>query len=314
MNRVTRPLSVALSFCLIVVASWSVGAADTGLQSRAEPSADPAMAAHDAEIRDWRKARHARLTSEQGWLTLVGLEWLSEGENRIGSGADNDIRIPGGPAQWGTIVLTGGELMFEPGAAAGLTIDGEPAGRIRLIPDHEGEPTVVRHENLSFYAIMRGSLALRIKDTRAPTLLAFEGVENYPIDPAWRFEARFIPAEVGQTIEIANVLGQTEAMEVIGSAEFERDGRKHRLLGVREKGVDSLWFLFADRTNGRETYGAGRFLYSNGMPENGRVVVDFNKSYNPPCAFNDFSTCPLPPQRNRLDLTVKAGEKAYRHD
>ena len=314
MNRVTRWLSAAFSFCLLVGASGSVASADAGSPSRLEPSAEQSPGAHEAEIREWRRARHGRLTSDQGWLTLVGLEWLREGENRVGSGAASDIRIPGGPERWGTIVLTGNELLFEPEPAAGLTIDGEPADRTRLIPDNEGEPTVVRHENLSFYVILRGSPALRIKDTRAATLLAFEGVENYPIDPGWRYEARFIPAEPGQVIEIANVVGQTEAMDVIGTAEFERDGRMHRLLGVREKGVDAMWFLFTDRTNGRETYGAGRFLYSDGMPENGRVVVDFNKSYNPPCVFNEFSTCPLPPQQNRLDLAVTAGEKSYHHD
>jgi uncharacterized protein (DUF1684 family) len=312
--RVVIAWFCGVAACLVLVMSLPVADADTASRPAAGVSPDPGPEAHETEILEWRTARHGRLTSEHGWLTLVGLEWLREGENRIGSGEANDIRIPGGPAWWGTIVLKGNDLMFEPAAEAELTIDGKPASRTRMIPDNQGEPTVVRHENLSFYVIMRGSLALRIKDTRAPTLLAFEGVENYPIDPGWRYEARFIPADSGQTIEIANVLGQMEAMEVIGRAEFERDGRTYSLLGVREKSVDALWFLFADRTNGRETYGAGRFLYSNGMPENGRVVVDFNKSYNPPCAFNDYSTCPLPPQQNRLDLAIRAGEKGYHHD
>jgi uncharacterized protein (DUF1684 family) len=173
---------------------------------------------------------------------------------------------------------------------------------------------VVRSDNISFHVVLRGSYALRIKDRLAPTLLAFEGVESYPIDAAWRKETRFIPAQPGRTIEIANVLGQSEDMRVAGTVEFEHEGRSFSLLALQEEGADSVWFLFADRSNGRETYGAGRFLYSDGMPENGRLVVDFNKSYNPPCAFSDFSTCPLPPQQNRLDLVVTAGEKDYRHD
>ena len=115
-------------------------------------------------------------------------------------------------------------------------------------------------------------------------------------------------------MEIANVLGQSEDMRVAGTVEFEHDGRAFSLLALQEEGADSLWFLFADRSNGRETYGAGRFLYSDGMPEEDRLVVDFNKSYNPPCAFSAYSTCPLPPQQNRLDLVVTAGEKDYRHD
>ena len=115
-------------------------------------------------------------------------------------------------------------------------------------------------------------------------------------------------------MEIGNVLGQLIPMPVFGTIEFERDGRTHQLIGLGEAGSESLWFLFADRTTGRSTYGAGRFLYSDGMPEGGRVVVDFNKAYNPPCAFNDYSTCPLPPQGNRLDIAVTAGEKDYHHD
>jgi len=285
----------------------------SGLEDVAADPPEAALSSHEAEIIEWRRLRHGRLTNPEGWLTLVGLEWLGEGDNRVGSADTSDIRIPGGPADWGTITLAHNELIFEPAAQSDVTIDGAPARRVRLVPDNEGEPTVIRHGDLSFYVIMRGSYALRVKDRRAPTLLAFDGVENYPTDPGWRFEARFIPAEPGQTIEITNVLGQTESMAVGGTVEFERDGRTYRLLGVLEKGVSSLWFLFADRTNGRETYGAGRFLYSNGVPENDRVVVDFNKAYNPPCAFNDYSTCPLPPLQNRLDLAVTAGEKGYHH-
>jgi len=275
---------------------------------------DEAVKAHEAEIQSWRAARHDRLSSDQGWLTLVGLEWLREGENRLGSSESSDIRIPGGPGDWGTLFLNGNELIFEPADESELTIDDFPAERTRLVADDAGTPTVVRHGNLSFYVAARGSYALRIKDTQAPTLLAFEGVENYPIDVKWRFDARFIPAEPGQTMEIANVLGQSVSMIVPGTVEFEYDGQTYSLLGLQEKGVDALWLLFADRTNGRETYGAGRFLYSDGMPADGRVVVDFNKSYNPPCAFTEYSTCPLPPQQNRLDLAITAGEKRYRHD
>jgi hypothetical protein len=303
--------AVLLAFGLLILCLDLAFALAPGDVAADSPEAVPSS--HQAEIIEWRRLRHGRLTSPDGWLTLVGLEWLREGDNRVGSADASDIRIPGGPASWGTVTLANNELIFVPAAQSDLTIDGAPARRVRLVPDDEGEPTVVSHGDLSFYVILRGSYAVRVKDRRAPTLLAFDGVENYPIDSGWRFEARFLPAEPGQTIEIANVLGQTESMAVGGTVEFERDGQTYRLLGVLEKGVSSLWFLFADRTNGRETYGAGRFLYSNGMPENGRVVVDFNKAYNPPCAFNDYSTCPLPPQQNRLDLAVMAGEKGYHH-
>jgi uncharacterized protein (DUF1684 family) len=265
-------------------------------------------------IHDWRQRRHARLSSEDGWLTLVGLEWLEEGENRIGSSDASDIRVPGGPGHWGTVIVDGDALSFVPANSGDVTIDGAPAEAMALVADSQGEPTVVRSGSLSFHVIFRESYALRVKDRRAPTLVAFEGVENYSTDPSWRIEARFIPAPAGQTVDIGNVLGQLIPMSVFGTVEFEREGRSHKLVGLGEEGSESLWFLFADRTTGRETYGAGRFLYSDGMPENGRVVVDFNKSYNPPCAFNDYSTCPLPPHENRLDLAVTAGEKDYHHD
>ena len=297
---------------LLVLGGWSAFclAGDPG----PEVSTGAENQSHEAQILDWREKRHGRLASEDGWLSLVGLEWLREGENRVGSGSASDVRIPGGPGVWGTIVVDGDKLTFLPAATDRVTIDGKSATESELVADNAGDPTVVRSGNLSFYVIFRGSYALRVKDTQAPTLLAFAGVENYPIDASWRFEARVVPADEGQTIEIANVLGQVELMPVGGTVEFERDGKTYRLLGLNEKGTDSLWFLFADRTTGRETYGAGRFLYSDGKPENGRVVVDFNKAYNPPCAFNDYSTCPLPPQQNRLDLAVTAGEKNYRHD
>ena len=267
--------------------------------------------AYLAQIEEWRQRRHERLSSDNGWLTLVGLDWLREGDNRVGSGEGADVRLPGGPADWGLITVNGDELYFQPVADAPLTIDGKAAAPTRLLADNQGDPTVVASGDLSFYPIFRGSYALRVKDRRAPTLLGFEGIDNYPIDPGWCFEARFVPAAAGTTIEIGDVLGQVNPMTVVGTVEFEREGRSYSLLGLAEEGVDSMWFLFADRTNGRETYGAGRFLYSDGMPEDGRVVVDFNKAYNPPCAFTEYSTCPLPPQQNRMDLAVTAGEKDF---
>jgi uncharacterized protein (DUF1684 family) len=303
-----------LMLCLGLLAGLLAEAWAAPMEAATNSSPATAVSAYKAEISEWRQQRHARLASESGWLTPVGLEWLQNGENRIGSGEGVDVRIPGGPADWGTITVSGEELTYVPAVAAELTIDGTPASQTRLVPDVEGPPTVIRSGNLSMYVILRGSYALRIKDTRAPTLIGFRGVDNYPIDASWRFAARFIPAEPGQTIAIANVLGQLEDMPVGGFVEFDRADGTYRLLGLAEEGASSLWFLFADRTSGRETYGAGRFLYSDGMPENGRVVVDFNKAYNPPCAFNDYSTCPLPPQQNRLDLAVTAGEKDYHHD
>ncbi len=265
------------------------------------------------QVREWRQARHDRLASPDGWMTLVGLEWLQEGVNTVGAAAGSDARLPGGPDRWGTITVEGDTILFRPEPGNGITVDDRVVENVRLVADDQGRPSVVRAGDLNFHVIHRESYALRVKDRQAPALLAFEGVPAYEIQPDWRIEGRFERAGEGASIEIANVLGQTSPSPVFGTFEFERDGEVYRLLALGSETSSSLWFLFADKTSGRETYGAGRFLYSEGMPENGRLVVDFNKAYNPPCAFNDYSTCPLPPQQNRLRLAVRAGEKKY-HD
>ncbi len=296
--------------CLLVVA---LGLASCGSESAPEvPGHGGGPAAeHAADVAEWRKGRDGRLRSEDGWLTLVGLDWLAEGANPVGSGSDNRIRLPGGPESWGVVYLEPGGLRFEAAPGAAVTVDGWPAASVRLVPDDAGEPTVVRSGSLSFHVIHRESYALRVQDRQAPTLVAFEGVENYPTRLEWRIDADFVPAPPGTEIEVGDVLGQITPYKVPGHVEFERDGKRHRLTAIELPDTDSLWLIFADRTSGRETYPAGRFLYSEGMPADGRLAVDFNKAYNPPCAFSDYATCPLPPQENRLDLAVTAGEKTF---
>jgi uncharacterized protein (DUF1684 family) len=266
-----------------------------------------------AGIADWRERRHQRLASDDGWMTLVALEWLKEGDNRVGSAADADARIPGGPADWGTIRLEGDRIVFHAAPGAEVTVDGEAVEQAELVADNQGRPNVVRSGDLSFYVIYRQSYGLRVKDRKAPTRLAYTGMPVYDVDPSWRIDGRLERAAPGTTVEVADVLGHTNPSPVYGSFVFEREGQTYRLIGIGTDESSSIEFLFADRTSGRETYGAGRFVYSDGMPEDGRLVVDFNKAYNPPCAFTDYSTCPLPLQENRLDLWVRAGEKKY-HD
>jgi len=269
---------------------------------------------HQQAIEAWRASRHERLMQPDGWLTLVGLEWLEEGENRIGTAMDNDIQLSGGPAYWGSVVLQNDKLHFNNHETDKVKINDEPLPYAELVADTEGVPTIVSSGTLSINVIFRESYALRIKDSQAKALHNFKGVDNFPINESWRIDGRFIRAEQGTVLEITNVLGQVSESPVFGTFEFDRDGRTHSLLGLGDDESESLWFIFADRTTGRGTYGAGRYLYSDGMPANGRLTVDFNKAYNPPCAFNSYSTCPVPPQRNRMNLLVEAGEKDFHPD
>lgn len=298
-----RPGSVLLSLLLLPV--FAIPDASTAEEA--------ANSSYEAHILDWRQRRHDRLADDDGWMTLVALEWLEQGRNRVGSDPSSDAVMPGGPARWGTVYVEGDDIRFKAAKDSGVTINGKQVKEAELVADDQGDPTIVRSGDLSFHVIHRGSYALRVKDRKAPTLLAFKGMPMYDIDPEWRIEGTLTRAPEGESIPISDVLGQTNDSPVYGTFEFEKDGEVYSLIALGTEESDSLWFLFADKTSGRETYGAGRFLYSDGMPENGRLVVDFNKAYNPPCAYNDFSTCPLPPQENRLKLAVEAGEKDYGH-
>jgi uncharacterized protein (DUF1684 family) len=267
------------------------------------------------EVEQWRTDRVTRLTAPAGWLSLIGLEWLQPGDNRIGSAADNDIVVSAMPAHLGVASLRAdGSVHLALAADSGALIDGKPLREATLVDDAgEGAPTVVSLGTLSFLAIDReGRKGLRIRDSEAPTRRDFAGIDYFPIDPAWRIEADWVPATVGQTLEMGTVIGTTEKYPVPGTARFSHDGKTFEILPVIEVPGDAQYFVvFADRTSGRETYGAARFLYID-PPKDGKVTLDFNKAYNPPCAFTPFATCPLAPPENRLDLRVTAGEKNYR--
>ena len=289
----------------------SVSGSAPGVSAADLPALSPDAESHRELIQQWRQKRNARLASDFGWLSLVGLEWLQEGENRVGSAHGNTIRLPGGPDYWGSIFLEDDKLRFIRADNKNVTVDDGFANEVQMESDIGGTPTVVQSGTIMFYPIFRESYALRIKDSQAPVRVNFSGTENFDIQWEWRVDGHFIAGKEGETIEIGNVLGQLIQAPVYGRFEFERDGNTYRMVGVGDENSESLEFMFADRSNGRSTYSAGRFVYSDGMPENGRLVVDFNKAYNPPCAFNDYSTCPLPVQENRLGLYVTAGEKDF---
>jgi hypothetical protein len=251
------------------------------------------------EVRDWQATRLRRLQAEDSWLTLVGLYWLNEGDNR----PDPDT---------GTLTLSGGVVTLTP--EPGMTIDKKPVTAPTPLADDSNPngPTVVQRGSKRFQVIKRGDrLGLRVKDANAPTRTHFRGLEYFPIDPRWRVLARFEPYRPVKKIPITDITGRTADSDSPGALVFTVGGQEYRLDPILEEGSDELFIIFRDATSRDTTYQAGRYLYADPPGPNGTVVVDFNKAYNPPCAFTPFATCPLPPLQNRLPIRIEAGEKRY---
>jgi uncharacterized protein len=263
-------------------------------------------------IETWRGERLAALTAPESWLSLIGLHPLAPGAQTVGSGADNAIRLRAGPARLGVITLSADRLVtlaLEPGAAA--TIGGQAVAQGGLAYTDEA-PTLVRFGTASFIVIDRGgNLYLRVRDSESARRRDFAGIDSYPIDPRWRIEAQWVPFDPVRQVPITNILGQTGPEPAPGKAVFVHEGRTHELIAIDEGVEDQLFIILTDLTAGEETYGAARFLYTT-KPRDGRLVLDFNQVENPPCAFNPYSTCPLPPKENRLPFRLEAGEKTYR--
>jgi uncharacterized protein (DUF1684 family) len=251
-------------------------------------------------IRAWQNDRDARLRSPDGWLTLVGLFWLKPGENSVGSDPSNNIVLPKPvPARFGVIWLKGDRVSFT-----------NTAGKTTPLSYDEDHPDVVRSGTVSFYVIKRGDrFAIRAKDTDSPALKNFKGMQYFPINPELHFlNARFVAD--ARKIPILNIVGQTENEDSPGYVEFSYRGQTFRLRPIYEG--DTLFFLFKDPTNKTQTYPAGRML-NTPLPKDGKVDLDFNRAYNPPCTFTPYATCPLPPKENMLSFPVEAGELRYLH-
>jgi uncharacterized protein (DUF1684 family) len=267
--------------------------------------------AYVAEIEQFRTEREKRLGSPDGWLSLVGLHWLEAGESRFGSDPANEIVLPEGaaPPLAGRLAYDGEQvrLLAEPGVE--LLVDDAPLGAERvLIDDSAGKPEVVSVGRLDFHVIARGGRrALRVKDPESPTRLGFEGLTWFPVDPVYRVEARLRAYDEPRQRRVETVAGGPAEMLAPGLLEFELDGKRRTLEPfVVKPGDTALFIMFRDGTSGRGSYGAGRFL--SATLEDGRAVLDFNRSTNPPCAYTAYATCPLPPAGNRLDVEVRAGE------
>jgi uncharacterized protein len=279
-------------------------------------AAPPASEDVVSATRAWEERRLKRLQAEDGWLTLVGLGWLKEGANTAGSDGKAAVVFPeGAPKDVGTFTRSGSKVSFQPAAGVTVTREGKPFPGGPVQSDEEGraQPDILQVGRLRFQLIDRGSrIGVRIKDPEARARKEFKGIPRYPASERWRIVARWEPTNPPAEIAVPNVLGEVERSPSPGTAVFTLDGREYRLTPVLEVGSPDLFFVFADETNRTETYGAGRFLYAD-PAKDGTVVLDFNRAYNPPCAFSAFATCPLPPKQNRLAFRVEAGEKRVGH-
>lgn len=278
------------------------------LPARAETPASSYL----AELAAWRAGREAGLRSDTGWLTVAGLFWLEPGRTPFGSGPDCPVRLPpSAPAHAGELELAEGRVRYTLAQGVAASIDGRPAPRQgALRADREGEPTVLAFGPVTLSVIQRGErVGVRVKDRESAARRQFEGLAWYPASEQWRVEARFVPHHAPHTVAVPNVLGQVQEMPSPGYVVFSVQGRELRLDPVLEApDAEQLFFIFRDGTTGRTTYSAGRFLYAD-QPRDGRVVLDFNKAYSPPCAVTPWATCPLPPKQNRLDVAIEAGER-----
>ncbi len=272
---------------------------------------DPAYA---AEIDEWRNARLDRLTADNGWLSLTGLYWLEPGENRFGSAEDSAVVLPDPdvPDIAGLLIVgPDGTVIVVAEEGAGAEVNGESFNETTLRTDAEGKPDIVTAGRIQFHIIDReGRLAARVKDPEAPSRLAFDGIEHFPIDPAYRVEARLEPYDEPREVAIPTVLGEDSMRMAPGILRFTIDGTEQTLEPYLSGPENEQYFLiFRDGTSAMTTYGAGRYLYAAAAGEDGTTVLDFNLAYNPPCAFTPYATCPLPPPQNWLQVFIKAGER-----
>jgi uncharacterized protein (DUF1684 family) len=265
---------------------------------------------YDQCLESWKKRRVAFLKSETGYLNLAGLFWLKEGSNTFGSDASNDIVFPArADASIGTFKLHDQKVSMLVDRGIDVRIGDEIVSNVFLPDDTSGMSVVVRHGNLAWTLIKRDSqFAIRLRDFESPILQSFSPIDYYPIDTNLRVTAELHRYQEPRIINVGTVIeGLSYNPQSPGVVRFEIDGELFELEAYDAAG--QLFFVFGDRTSGRETYPAGRFLYAEAPGRDGKFVLDFNTAQNPPCAFNEFATCPIASPRNRLPIRIEAGER-----
>lgn len=263
-------------------------------------------------IKTWHQKREEALKKEDGWLNLAGLYWLEPGSNTFGAARTNTIVFPKNKSAdyLGKLILENGEVWIESPLEANVWQGEQKVEKTKIFGAGLKEPVVLKHQSLRWFIIKRGEkIGVRLRDLESPAVLSFKGIETYPVDGKWKVIAKLETTTTERKIPILDVLGQTTLQTSPGTLVFKIKGKTLRLDAV--DGGDKLFIIFADKTNEKHTYPSGRFLYANKPDASGNTILDFNQSINPPCAFTEFATCPLPPAQNTLPVAITAGEKRF---
>ncbi len=298
-----RPIPMVPGLSLIVLLLLSLAPASTAEQDHDYHAAQEA----------WRAEREARLIADNGWLTLAALHFLRDGENSFGASPLNDLVVPEGPDAAGVFELRNREVFVRAAEGQTLTVNGRSVTASQLYPtrDKNGdEEQTVRIGDVTLWVHHSGDrLAIRLRDLNNAIRKNFTGLTWFAVDERYRVRGRFIPHDEPITVRLPNILGDIEPFTSHGSVTLTVNGQEITMLPISSG--EQLWFIFRDMTSGTETYPAARFLYVENPDKDGWTTVDFNQAYNPPCAFNPYTTCPLPPEPNRLRVRIEAGEKNY---
>jgi uncharacterized protein len=265
------------------------------------------------ELTKWRQERETELKGDNSWLTVAGLFFLNQGKNTFGSSALNDIVLPAdAPAEAGVFELDGQRVWMRGNAP--LAVNGKETRVAEMRPSADGKPAdQLSMGALTLFVHVSGDrLAIRLRDRNSEIRRNFTGLKWFPPDEAYRVTGRFEPYAAAKTVKVPNILGDLETYKAPGVVAFTLNGQEHRLEAFEVGSGDRrrFFFVFRDLTSGKETYPSARFLYAD-LPANGRTTLDFNKAYNPPCAFNPYTTCPLPTEQNRMRVRIEAGELDY---
>ncbi len=290
--------SIALTLIVLLLSSCS----------QAEPSLD--QQAYEQQLMDWRAGRLERLLAPNGYLNQIGLFWLDEGTYSIGSGPDNDIRLPAKAApQIGVLEVSAAGVHMRVESGVEVLNGDQPVVSILLADDTTPDPVQLSHGSIAWTAIKRDDrMGVRVRDFEHPFVDTFGPLQYFPVDSSLRLQGVLKRYDVPKIANVGTVIeGLGYHPESPGIVEFVIDGQTYALEAYTSG--DRLFFVFGDATSRDDTYGAGRFLYADLPGDDGKTIIDFNRAYSPPCAFNDFSTCPVASPRNRLPIRIEAGEK-----